>query len=67
MYADDTAIFYFGQDVDEVRLSLQHDMQSIEYWMRQNCLSLNVRKTKLMVGSKQMFEKCSGCECEPDG
>ena len=54
MYADDTAIFYFGVDVDDVRLGLQHDMQTVEYWMRQNHLSLNVKKTKMMlIGSRQ--------------
>ena len=53
MYADDTAVFYFGDDVDDVHLSLQHDMQSISYWMHHNRLSLNVKKTKLMmVGSR---------------
>ena len=54
MYADDTAVFYFGEDSDEVRLSLQHDMQSISHWMYQNRLSLNVKKTKMMIiGSRQ--------------
>ena len=46
MYADDIAIFYFGNDIDEIHLSIQHDMQSITYWMFQNSLSSNVRKTK---------------------
>ena len=54
MYADDTTIFYFGTDVDDVRLGLQHDMQTVEYWMRQNHLSLNVKNTKMMlIGSRQ--------------
>ena len=35
-------------------LSIQYDMQSISYWMRQYRLSLNVSKTKFMlIGSKQ--------------
>ncbi len=54
MYADDTAVFYLGSDVEEVRLCMQHDMQAISYWMYQNRLSLNVKKTKLMmIGSRQ--------------
>ena len=45
--------FYFGENTDDVRLGLQHDLQSISYWMYQNRLSLNVKKTKLMlVGSR---------------
>ncbi len=57
MYADDTAVFYFGDNADDVRLSLQHDMQSIAYWMYQNRLSLNVKKTKMMLtGSRQKLQ-----------
>ena len=54
MYADDTAVFYFAKGVDELVVSIQYDMQSISYWMKQNRLSLNVSKTKFMlIGSKQ--------------
>ncbi len=53
MYADDTAIFYLSEDIDELRLSLQYDLQSIAYWMKENRLSLNASKTKfMMVGSR---------------
>ncbi len=53
MYADDTALFYFADDLEELKVSLQYDMQTISYWMRENRLSLNVAKTKLMlVGSR---------------
>ncbi len=58
MYADDTAIFFFGANLDEVRLGIQRDMQSVEYWMRQNHLSLNVKKTKMMlIGSRQRLRQ----------
>ncbi len=58
MYADDTAVFYFAKDVDEMVVSIQYDMQSISYWMKQNRLSLNVSKTKfMMVGSKQRLSR----------
>ncbi len=54
MYADDTAVFYFAKDMDELVLSIQYDMQSISCWMNENRLSLNVSKTKFMlIGSKQ--------------
>ena len=52
MYADDTAVFYFAKDYDELRLSMRYDMQTISYWM-ENRLNLNVSKTKTMlIGSK---------------
>ncbi len=44
MYVGETVIFFFGGDIDEVRLSLQHDMQSVVYWMHQNQSILNVKK-----------------------
>ncbi len=53
MYADDTAIFYMAKDADDLRLSIQYDLQSISYWMSENRLSLNTSKTKfMMLGSK---------------
>ena len=53
MYADDTAIFYLCKDLDELKVSIQFDLQSVAHWMRENRLSLNVGKTKfMMVGSR---------------
>ena len=53
MYADDTAIFYLSKDIDELHLSVQYNLQSISYWMREKRLSLNTSKTKFMLlGSK---------------
>ncbi len=58
MYADDTAVFYFADDAEELRMSIQYDMQSISYWMTQNRLSLNVAKTKfMMVGSRPRLSR----------
>ena len=68
MYADDTAVFYFAKDVDDLVLSIQYDMQSISYWMRQNRLSLNVSKTKFMlVGSKQRINQAGNVNISLDG
>ena len=54
LYTDDTAIFYFSDDIDDVRLSIQHDLQSVSVWMKENRLSLNIKKTKFMqLGSKR--------------
>ena len=45
MYADDMAMFYFAKDMDELKLSIHYDMQTVPYWMEQNRLSLSVSKT----------------------
>ena len=47
MYADDTAFFYLADTEEELQLSLQFDLQTVEYWMRENCLNLNTSKTSL--------------------
>ncbi len=58
MYADDTAIFYHADSVDDLRLSIQFDLQSVEYWMTENRLSLNASKTKFMLlGNKSKLAK----------
>ncbi len=58
MYADDTAIYYLSDDVDDLQLTLQHDLQSISYWMQENRLNLNIKKTKFMrLGSKYRLNK----------
>ncbi len=58
MYADDTAIFYTAKDHDELQLSIQYDLQAISYWMQTNRLSLNVKKTKvMMIGSKRALAR----------
>ena len=68
MYADDTAVFYFAKEVDELVVSLQYDMQSISYWMNQNRLSLNVSKTKLMlIGSKQRLNRIGNISVSLNG
>ena len=68
MYADDTAVFYFADNIDELRISLQYDMQTISYWMRENRLSLNVSKTKLMlVGSKPKLQQYRGFSISLNG
>ena len=58
LYADDTAIFYMSENVEELQISLQYDMQTISYWMRENRLSLNAGKTKFMlVGTRQKLAR----------
>ena len=42
-----------SEDEDELQISLQFDLQTVAYWMRENRLSLNASKTKfMMLGSK---------------
>lgn len=53
MYADDTAIFYHGRDPAEVAMVLSDAMASIEDWLKNNQLSLNVQKTVAIYFAKK--------------
>ena len=49
IYADDTAIFLEGNDIDYIRKFLQLDMEGLSVWLEVNKLSLNLTKTVCMV------------------
>ena len=53
MYADDTAIFYHGKTPEEVAVVLSDAMTSIENWLKNNHLSLNVKKTVAIFFAKK--------------
>ena len=49
LYADDTAVFYAGDSVDDVSEKLTADMGKIAMWMEESRLTLNTSKTKAML------------------
>ena len=54
MYADDTALYTISKDVNDLNCTLNTDLEKVFNWLIRNKLSLNVRKTELLVlGSKQ--------------
>ena len=56
MYADDTTLYVSGTCLDDniIQTRLQHDVNALKQWIKENKLHLNVDKTKLMIiGSKQ--------------
>ncbi len=58
IYADDSAIFYMCDNEDELQVSLQYDLQTVAFWMKENRLSLNTSKTKfMMLGGKAHLAK----------
>ena len=53
LYADDTAIFVRGQNVNEINRILNDELAKVSDWLNNNKLTLNVKKTKVMLfGSK---------------
>ena len=49
MYADDTVLFYAASRVDALQERLNEELKTIECWLRQNSLFLNVYKTEAIV------------------
>ena len=59
MYADDTTLYVSGTSFNEIQTMLQEDVNSLSQWIKDNKLTLNVDKTKLMIiGSKQRLRSC---------
>ena len=51
MYADDTTIYFNLEDFDPecVETEINNELEKINLWLKLNKLSLNIKKTKLMI------------------
>ena len=58
MYADDTAISFSSDNIEEIDAVLNADLACLEKWLQGNKVSLNVVKTQAMImGSSQKLRK----------
>ena len=54
MLADDTALYYFSNNADEILRRFNDDLESISRWIKLNELALNPKKCEYMaIGSPQ--------------
>ena len=54
LYADDTVLYLLGDNIYDVVAKLQEDLDKYSGWCIQNCLTLNVKKTKYVIfGTRQ--------------
>ena len=56
MYADDTTIYFHLEDFEPKRIEskINNELERVNIWLKLNKLSLNIKKTKLMIfGRKQ--------------
>ena len=49
LYADDTALFYASNDPDHLQTMLNSQLCKVGEWLQKNKLTLNVKKTNLML------------------
>lgn len=49
LYADDTCLFYYGSNAQEIFTQAQTDLNSLNGWFNQNLLTINTSKTSYML------------------
>ncbi len=52
-FADDTSIFIRGRSLPEIASTLNHEMEKITDWLKDNMLTINVSKTNYMIMTAQ--------------
>ena len=57
MYADDTTLYYGGANVNDSIQVLQEDAQSVLQWLDCNGLTVNLKKTNLMILGRRRRKK----------
>jgi len=63
MYADDTALYYNSNDIDDIVVKMNSDLENIRKWLARNKLSLNVKKTEfVIVGLSQQLSRLANCD-----
>ena len=56
-FADDTNLLYFGKSIKKLHKLVNIDLKNLLYWFNPNKISLNVKKTELVIfKSKQMVK-----------
>ena len=60
LYADDTVIYCYGTDTQDIKEKLNEDLLAIANWLNANKLTLNLDKTKCMlIGSTRKIANLS--------
>ena len=49
MYADDTAISFSSDKIEEINTLVNAELACLEKWLQSNKLSLNIVKTQAMI------------------
>ena len=49
LFADDTLLYYIGDDVDEIINTLNDELKTLQTWLKLNSMYVNIEKTKFML------------------
>ena len=58
LYADDTTIYDFQNDINQLKNNLQSSLESLHKWCKQNGMVLNADKTKVMLITSKQKRNC---------
>ena len=68
LYTDDAILFYDASTSEKLQTTLDREFTEISNWYTDNRLTINVKKTKLMLaGSKGMLSLFEDFELQPNG
>ena len=48
-FADDTNLLYLGKSIKKLNKLVNYDLKNLLYWLNANKISLNVKKTELVI------------------
>ena len=48
-FADDTNFLYLGKSIKKLNKLVNYDLKNLLYWLNANKISLNVKKTELVI------------------
>ncbi len=57
MFADDTALLFWGRSKEELQLKVQKNLDVFCEWLKQNKLVINIDKTVYMIFKKPSMNK----------
>lgn len=57
LFADDTVIYHSSPSFESSHPKMQHDLNNLDLWCRENLLQINVSKTKSMIFSTKNQKK----------
>ena len=57
LFADDTSIFYSHKDIKTLEMTLNNELKNVSDWLIANKLSLNVKKSNVILFKSQMHKQ----------
>ncbi len=67
LFADDTSIFLSGKDLKSMESTLNTELDNISNWLKANKLSLNIKKSNILVFRNRVTKQTETMDVKIDG